>query len=324
VAVGDAEALWPSILADAAAGRLQRRYATAGPAEPKAPDRSVFRGKGYLPVKLVQFGRGCPRACEFCSVRAFYGGQVRHRSVASVVEELKVSGARRVFFVDDNLLADRERLQSLLEALLPLKVRWSSQMDLGIADDPELLALARRSGCQSLTIGLESLEEANLRQMGKGWSGARGHGERLGRLRRAGIMVYGTFVFGYDGDDAASFRRTLQFALDQRLFIANFNPLQPLPGTPLHARLAAEGRLVREHWWLDLDYRWHEALVVPRGMTVDELTEGCRWARERFHSLPNIVRRLGSRAHLASLDNLGVFLASNLVSRLDIRAKSRS
>ena len=63
--------------------------------------------------------------------------------------------------------------------------------------------------------------------------------------------------------------------------------------------------------------------MVPKGMTVDELTEGCRWARERFHSLPNIVRRLGSRAHLASLDNLGVFLASNLVSRLDIRAKSR-
>lgn len=323
VALGDAEGTWPRILEDAAADRLQRAYDASGPMEAVAPDRRVFRGKGYLPVRLVQFGRGCPRSCEFCSIQAFHGGRVRHRPVEAVVAELRACGSRRVFFVDDNLLADRAAFRALMEAILPLGLRWSSQMDLGIADDPELLELARRSGCQSLTIGFESLSEPNLRQMGKAWSRASQYAERLERLRRAGIMVYGTFVFGYDGDDPGAFRRTLAFALEQRLFIANFNPLQPFPGTPLYARLQREGGLVREHWWLEPGYRWHEALVTPRGMTADQLTEGCRWARERFHSVAGIARRLPSRAHLGSVDNLAVFLASNLVSRRDIRVKSR-
>jgi radical SAM superfamily enzyme YgiQ (UPF0313 family) len=291
--------------------------------EPLAtPDRSVFRGKDYLPIRLVQFGRGCPRACEFCAVRAFYGGAVRHRPVEAVVEELRAGGARRVFFVDDNLLADRDAFRRLLEAITPLGLRWSSQMDLSIANDPELLGLAQRSGCQSLIIGFESLNEGNLRQMGKAWNRAAGFEGRLARIRRAGIMVYGTFLFGYDEDDPGSFKRTLEFALRQRFFIANFNPLQPFPGTPLYERLQKQGRLVYDRWWMEPGYRWHEALVRPRDMTAAQLTEGCRWARERFHSLRGIARRLPSMAHVGNLDNLSVFLASNWVSRRDIRIKS--
>lgn len=203
VVVGDAEATWPQVVADAAAGRLQRLYAPAapGPMMAATPDRSVFRNKSYLPIRLVQFGRGCPRACDFCAIHAFYGSAVRHRPVASVVEELKADGAKRVLFVDDNLLANHGAFRSLMEAILPLGLRWSSQMDLSIADKPDLLDLARRSGCQSLLIGLESLNENNLKQMGKTWNHASSFETRLARIRRAGIMIYGTFLFGYDEDD---------------------------------------------------------------------------------------------------------------------------
>ncbi len=319
VVIGDAEDTWPQVLADAEAGHLRRRYVSEGrPAQPAAPDRRVFRGKGYLPVRMVQFGRGCPRACEFCSIRAFYGGAVRHRPLSDVLAELE--GARRVFFVDDNLMADRGALIALLRAIVPRKLRWSSQMDLSLADDPELLDLVRRSGCESLTIGFESLAEANLRQMGKAWNLAGSYEARLARLRAAGIMVYGTFLFGYDQDDPDVFRRTLAFAQGQKLFLANFNPLQPFPGTPLYERLAKEGRLVYDRWWLEPGYRWHEALVRPRGMDPETLTHGCRWARERFHGVRSILRRLPTRAHVR---HLLVYLAANVVSCLDIRAKSR-
>ena len=224
--------------------------------------------------------------------------------------------------MDDNLLADRGAFRRLLEAILPLGLRWSSQMDLSIADDPELLALAKRSGCQSLIIGFESLNEDNLKQMGKAWNRAASFEARLARIRAAGIMVYGTFLFGYDGDGPGSFQRTLEFALQQRFFVANFNPLQPFPGTPLYERLHREGRLVYERWWMEPGYRWNEALVRPRGMTAAQLTEGCRWAREHFHSLRGIARRLPSMAHVGSLHNLSMYLASNWVSRRDIRIKS--
>lgn len=325
VVTGDAEASWPRVLEDAADGRLRRLYAptTPGPMAAVAPDRSIFAGRSYLPIRLVQFGRGCPHHCEFCAVRAFYGGTVRFRPIDAVLEELVAFRRGRVFFVDDNLLSDRDRFKSLLEALLPLQLRWSGQVDLGIADDPELLALARRSGCQNLTIGFESLNGENLRQMGKEHNLAENYAARLTRIRRAGIMIYGTFLFGYDHDDLSAIDRTLEFALHQKLCLANFNPLQPIPGTPLHERLQREGRLVYDRWWLQPDYRWHEALLHPRRMTAAQLTDGCRRARETFHSLPAIVRRLPSRAHLASMDNLATYLAANLVSGRDIRAKAR-
>jgi radical SAM superfamily enzyme YgiQ (UPF0313 family) len=271
----------------------------------------------------VQFGRGCNRVCEFCSIRAFYQGRFCYRPVESVVEELKLTRARRVFFTDDNIISDRDRFKALLEAIIPLKVRWSTQIDLSFSDDAELLSLARRSGCQSVTIGFESLNERNLQQMGKAWNKAKLYSERLARLRSVGIMIYGTFVFGYDQDDASVFDATVDFAIREKLFIANFNPLQPLPGTAFYARMEREERLRYPRWWLDDRYRWHDALIVPRGMTPEELTDGCSRARERFNRTRNIVRRFwGSRANMGGFDNAAVYWVSNIVSRMDIRAKA--
>ena len=194
---------------------------------------------------------------------------------------------------------------------------------LRFADDPQLIAMAKRSGCQSLIVGLESLNRKNLEQMKKGWNPLEQYRERLGRLRRAGIMVWGTFVFGYDDDRPDIFSRTVDFAIREKLFIANFNPLQALPGTPLYDRLLGEGRLVSDRWWLDPQYRWHDSTIVPRGMSPDELTRGCAFARAKFNSLSSSARRfIGSHANCCDMNNAVTFLLSNFFSWLDIRAKS--
>lgn len=325
VALGDAEPIWPEILADFMRGKLEPRYGSAGPPRTPAmaPDRSVFAGKDYLPLRLVQFSRGCPRHCEFCSVRSFYGGAHTCRPLHDVVHELRSLDCRRVFLVDDNLAGDMSRLRQLLEAIVPLKLRWSSQLDLAVADDPELVELMRRSGCQSLTIGFESLRARNLAQMGKSWNRVPSYRRRLGVLRNAGIMVYGTFVFGYDADDPGAFDEAVGFAVREGMMIANFNPLQPLPGTPLYRRLEAEGRLTFDRWWLSDEYEWHKALFRPRGMTPEELSTGCREARRQFNDLRSAWRRFwASGANRYNADNTAIFWASNIVSALDIRAKS--
>ena len=325
IAVGDAESTWPRMLEDFEAGNLGGIYQPPErtPAVAVRPDRSIFAGKRYVPLRLVQFSRGCRRACEFCAIRAFYSGGTRHRDVSDVVEELRQTGSRYVFFVDDNIASDKDAFESLLAAITPLRLRWTSQIDIRFADDPKLLELAKRSGCQSLVIGFESLSEKNLRQMGKPWNKVSTYEQQLARLRAAGIMVYGTFVFGYDDDDPGVFEKTVEFAIRERLFIANFNPLQPLPGTPLYDRLAAEGRLPMDRWWLSDSYSWHEALIEPRGMTRQQLSDGCHRCRERFNSLPAMASRFwGSRAHTRFLDNAFGYWASNIVSRLDIKAKS--
>ncbi|MCU0693012.1 MAG: cobalamin-dependent protein [Polyangiaceae bacterium] len=128
VAIGDAEGAWPDILTDFARGTLKPRYGSvrADGVPPISPDRRVFKGKGYLPIRLVQFSRGCHRNCEFCSIRAFYGGGHVCRPVEQVVDEIRALRASRIFLVDDNAASDVAQLRRLLEAMIPLRVRWSS------------------------------------------------------------------------------------------------------------------------------------------------------------------------------------------------------
>jgi radical SAM superfamily enzyme YgiQ (UPF0313 family) len=237
VAVGDAEGCWPAIVEDARAGRLRPVYRAAPGAPSARPDAAVLRRKGYAPVTVVQYGRGCRHACDFCCVRALHPRGLEHRLVDDVVEEVAAGGRRRVFFCDDNLAADPGRARALLGAIGPLGLRWTTQASLDLADDRPLLSAFARAGCQALVVGLESLDDANLRQMEKGWSRAEDYAAKLAAIRDHGIMVYAGFVFGYDGDRPDAFARALEFALEQRLFIANFNQLQPYPGTPLFERV---------------------------------------------------------------------------------------
>ncbi len=294
VVVGEAEGVWPELLADAAAGRLQRSYRGCGrPAlAGVTPDRSIFAGKRYLPVALVEASRGCRGGCEFCAISSFYGATQTFRPPEEIVAEIGALKGRTIFFVDDNLTGDRERALELLTALALLRVRWIGQASLAVAADEELLQALVASGCQGLLIGLESLDGANLAQMGKGdRETARSYAVALERLRAHGIRLYATFVFGYDGDDPAAFARTLAFAKAERFYLAAFNHLTPFPGTPLYRRLEEEGRLRFPRWWLDPGYRYGQLPFDPKGMAAEALEEACVAARRAFFGWPSIVLR---------------------------------
>ena len=323
--LGDAEGVWGEVLSDLERGSLRTRYGAAPPPALNGlrVDRSIFAGKRYTPLHLVQAGRGCRYHCDFCSIHAFYGASIRMRPLPGLLEELRNLPRKTFFFVDDNLLGQREECKALLEAMIPLNLRWFCQCSLDIARDPELLELLARAGCITVLVGFESLNESNLRQMRKAWSLAGvGHEEALRRFRAKGISVYGTFVFGYDGDAPDSFQRTLDFSIDHRLILANFNPLTPTPGTPLYDRLRTEGRLLHAAWWLDPDYRYGDATFRPVGMSPEQLRDGCYRIRTQFHSLTSITRRaLDFRANARSPRRLSIHLAANLISRREIQRK---
>ena len=325
VVVGDAEGIWPEVVEDARAGKLRRVYqaaetpSLAGP----LPRRDIFRGKRYAPLNLVQFGRGCRFACDFCSIHAFYGTNLRWRPVEEVVAEIKSLGRRHLLFVDDNLLADLGRAEALCRALIPLRVRWSCQASIDVCREPRLLKLMADSGCQAMVIGFESLDPRNLQQMNKGWAVQDGdYAASLRRIREHGIMVYGTFVFGYDHDTVDAFDACVDFALRSRFFLANFNPLTPTPGTALYRRLAAEGRLLHDRWWLAPGFRYGQALFRPRGMSPEQLAEGCFRARRAFNTFRSILRRVWDwRTNCRSPGRLAAFLLGNFISRREIRRK---
>ena len=325
VITGDAEGVWEGLLGDFEEGRLQKRY-TGGNQRPLSDyriDRSIYRGKNYAPVELVQYGRGCRFACDFCSIHSFYGTTLRVRPVEGLVAEIeKLPASRLLFFVDDNLFGRKSELLALLDAMTPLGRRWSCQISIDVARDEALLDRMAAAGCAFVLIGFESLNAESLRQMGKQWNSVSGSYSRVvGALHSRGIGIYGTFVFGYDADTRDSIDRTLDFALESRLEIANFNPLTPTPGSALYDRLLGEGRLLRPQWWLEPGYRYGDAIFAPRGMRPEELEEGVFEAKRRFYSWGAIGSRV--LASYSTFFRAGTTAIANVISRREIYKKQR-
>ena len=324
VVIGDAEDTWPAVVSDARSGGLKRIYRSQNPPlSGLRIDRSIFAGKNYGSIRLVQFGRGCGQRCDFCSIHALYETLVRCRPIDEVIAEIESLQSKTIVFTDDNLFANQRCAIDLLTHLKPLKIRWACQATLGVANDNDLLRLMAESGCISVAVGFESLSDDNLLLMRKTRrQSSADYAQCIARFHRHGIMVYGTFIFGYDYDTPNAFAPCLVFAISQRLFLANFNPLIPMPGTELYARLQEEKRLIHDAWWLDSAYRYGSAPFHPRGMTVEQLTGGVYWIRTEFSRGSSIARRaMNIRANARSLRNAAAYLACNLINRRENHRK---
>lgn len=325
VVVGDAEGVWPNVLEDARSGNLQQIYRNSEfPTLANImPDRSIFEGKRYAPLSLVQYGRGCRFNCSFCSIRAFYGNSLRQRPIEDVVEEIRRCGRRHVFLVDDNIFVDVDKARALFEALIPLKIRWNCQVSIDVARDPGLVNLMARSGCINALIGFESLDLTSLRDIKKGWNVKwQSYEEAIDVFRRAGITIYGTFMFGAGEDTVESFDVAVEFAIRHKFILANFNPLTPMPGAPLYDRMEREGRLLHDRWWLNPDYKYGDATMRPANMTPEQLKRGCFEARRKFNTMGSILQRMTDwRTNVRTPYRAGVYLFANLVSRREIYRK---
>lgn len=325
VVVGEAEDLWPRALEDARSGRLAKVYRAEAPPSlaGRLARRDIFKGKGYPFPPLVEFGRGCRSRCSFCTIASIHKGSYRHRPVEEVVDEIRGLGVRSVLFADDNIAADPAAAKELFRALLPLGIRWASQSSIQPAGDPELLDLMARSGCWGLFIGFESLSPVNLSRMRKEGNLRPGPYEASVRaLRRRGIRVWASFMLGWDGDGPEAVEETLRFALEQRFFLANFNNLVPLPGTPLYDGLRAEGRLLYDRWWLDDRFRFGGPAFRPARFSPDGLCEACYRARLRFGSWKSLLRRGADfEANVRGLRGAAELLLANWVFTREVRRK---
>ena len=292
IIVGNAESVWEEFISDFKNKRTKKIYKGKTVFSSKLPDRSIFKGKRYLPLSLIETGRGCPNNCEFCSIASYYCSTYTPRKIEDIVAEIKQLKTKSVFFVDDNIFAQKNHFKNLCKAIIPLKIRWVTQTTLAIGADEELLKLAKKSGCKMVLIGLESMDKRNLDQMNKSWNYKLGESEKLiENIHKAGIGIYATFLFGFDYDKPENFRNTIDFALKHKFFFAAFNHLLPFPGTKLYDRLKSEKRLRIEKWWLDKNYKYGDIPYIPKNISPEDLKNFCANARREFFKPLNIIKR---------------------------------
>jgi len=298
VIVGDAEPVWETMLNDFRRGELKPRYDVVQPTCPQKnviTRRDIFEGKGYLPITLLQFSRGCSHKCSFCASSVYFKAHHYCRPVEDVVKEIKSQKRKLLFFVDDNIVCDHEKAKELFRTLIPLKIRWVSQGSMDMLHDEELMRLMVKSGCLGLVIGFESISPESVSEMNKG-TNRKGSADmykwEIGELRRWGLQTWAAFTVGHDSDTIESIRATCDFAIKNKFTFAAYNILMPYPNTPLYERLEREGRLLYGgKWWLHEDYRFNYASIVPKNMTADELTKVSFDCRRRFNSFGSIFKR---------------------------------
>ena len=306
VGIGEAENIWRPMLEDACCGRLKKIYqADLLPtlAGLPLPRYELLDLRRYGPFKTftVSSSRGCPFRCEFCSERFLLGDSYRCRPVAEVVEEIKHWRQRNILFGDSNFGGKRSHAMELMEALIPLKVRWSALWSSYLCNDAEFLDLAKRSGLLHVNIGIESINPDTLNAMNKRANKVSRYNEMLSNLRRRGISYSLNFIFGWDGETEGAFRATLDFLQNHKVPVAYFNILTPVKGTPLYDRLQSEGR-VRDSQEID---RWpgQRCYLKPLYGSPAELEQNVRKMYRDFYGLPSIISRMPlpvTKANIAS------------------------
>ena len=325
VVVGPAEGSWPQVLQDFQAGSLQRLYRSERdyPWGGILPRREIYADKKYLPLALVEFSRGCRFHCNFCAITAFTKGSHRFRPPDEVAEEIRRTGQKIVFLIDDNIAANPPAAYELCKALKPLGIQWVSQISVDAAADPKLVSAMADSGCIGVLIGFETLREDLIQRLNKRCNVSMASYERaLDLVREHGICVYGTFLFGIDGDKEDSFPLGLEFMEKHKLFLAAFNHLVPFPGTPLYAKLEAENRLCYPAWWLSEEFRFGHVPFKPTHIGADRLAHLCKVFRRKFYSMRSMVRRgLDVKVHLRNPTLASLFVSQNLYGRREVDEK---
>ena len=289
---GEAEGVWPNVLNDIENRTYQRVYKsdhTQHLASVPVPRRDLLNHtrKHYITTNAVQTGRGCNHKCKFCSVAAFFDNCHRSRPIENVVDELN-NIPKTFMFVDDNIIADKEYAKTLFKRMTPMKKRWISQCSIEIAADDDLLSLAYQAGCRGLFIGIESVNETNLKDVDKGFNDPGQYIKKIRKITATGIGVQAGMIVGLDSDDKGVFERNLKFLQEANIGALQLAILTPQPGTPLRKQFEKENRIV-DHDWSHYDYR--HAVIEPSHMTREELQNGADWLYRQFYRLDRIILR---------------------------------
>ena len=314
VVIGEGELSWPELLSDFEHNRLKPVYTAKREfdmADAPMPRFGLLNPSKYNRL-TVQTSRGCPHRCEFCASSILLTPRYKLKPVDKVIAEIreikKIWPRPFIEFADDNSFVHHGHYKTLLRELAREKIRWFTEADIRVAEDSELLALIRDSGCQQVLIGLESPRRTSLHgvELKSDWKLRQRdlYKDAIAKIQSFGVTVNGCFIFGLDGDSPEAFDETLNFIRESGLYEAQITFMTAFPGTPLYRRLKAEGRLLRDRAWelctlFDINFQ-------PKNMSIAELQEGfLKLAKQLYSAEETRRRRSNFKRRLKTSPNFG-------------------
>lgn len=325
IVVGDAEDTWPVLLEDFIGNRLKPKYISANEVSGRSipsPRRDLFR-KMKRTAAYCQVSRGCVNECMFCYLQYVRHKTFRVRDIEEVYYELKSMNENIILFVDDNLFCDHDYAIEFFKRIISLKKRWWIQAPTDIYENEELISVMSASGCFSLSIGFQTANNCNNRDVLMRQNNVHNYKKLVQLLHKYEILVDGTFIFGFDGDSRNVFEETESLIRHIELDTYTFYFLTPYPGTEYYGRFFNEGRILCDDWAL---FDWDHVVVEPRNMTESELSKGVEalytrldktyFSRNLIRNISRYRNKVLSKDLLSFLLSLGWSYKTSRVSRL--------
>lgn len=293
ICVGMAERVWRRILKDKEENSLRKIYYDMEGIDGEeivSPSYSIIDNKKYLYTNIISTSRGCPFKCDFCynSCKNMQKTYI-NRPVEDVIKDIKALKTRHIMFIDDNFIGNPKWTRELLKAIKPLKLKWNAAVSSNIVDMPDLLDEMKKSGCQSLFIGFESINSKSIDSVHKVQNSVSKYEKLIDEIHKRGIMINASFVFGLDEDDISVFKNTLNWIVKNKIETVTSHILTPYPGTKLYSELIEENRIVDFNL---SNYNTAHVVYKPKNMTAEELYNGYLWIYKEVYSFKNIMKRL--------------------------------
>lgn len=293
VCIGEVESLWEQIIDDCCVDRLKTQYFNPEPTDlslvPIINQDYIRQKEKYLYYNIIVASRGCPFKCEFCYNSCNYvSGKYRTRSVEDIITEIKKINKKHIMFIDDNFIGNIDWTKKFIENIKNMKLIWHAAVSTNIINHPQLISDMAESGCRSLFIGFESINDNSIVSVNKKQNKISEYEELIRLLHTNGIMVNASLVFGFDGDTPETFERTLEWLIKNRVETMTGHILTPYPGTVLYEKLEKNGRIICNN--LE-KYNTAHAVFYPVHFTPQQLEAKYRKMYKDFYSFRNILKR---------------------------------
>src|SRR5579863_826300 len=295
VVIGEAELVMDKLLDNLEQGQMRGTYRSKGlhtMVGLPMPRYDLLKKNRYVNTTFVQTSRGCHTGCTFCAEPLMNGLKFRYRPVDEVIAEMEACGSRTVSINDADFFGTPDRPKEVMRALKGRGIQWQAGVTSKLAQDDRMLELAAESGCTMLSIGFESISRATLQSVHKHVNRPETFAALVEKVHSYGIMVFGLFMFGFDGDDASVFDNTVNFNINAGFDACAFSALTPYPGTLTWYEMKKANRIVSFDWSM---YDQGHVVYLPARMSADELRVGRGDAYESFYSASSIAGRFPLR-----------------------------